>query len=214
MRGNNRASHVPRVREYRRGYAIATLHADSSDPRGLPMPADFAPSEQTTSAVRLRSTGAPHRSKGVFHTYRWRFSRGAVGRVDVGHVQLVIRLSRCPLLREPPWRGCSVPASRIAFRNACERVICRPHAHSRAPAALRRRLQGVVAGRAPLLQSGGAHGRELLARALRLGLRLLPESSLDRELAGAASAARRPIAFVVVVVVVTVVVVTVVSERT
>ena len=134
MRGNNRASHVPRVREYRRGYAIATLHAYSSDPRGLPMPADFAPSEQTTSAVRLRSTGAPHRSKGVFHTYRWRFSRGAVGRVDVGHVQLVIRLSRCPLLREPPWRGCSVPASRIAFRNACERVICRPHAHSRAPA--------------------------------------------------------------------------------
>ena len=65
-----------------------------------------------------------------------------------------------------------------------------------------------------MLQSGGAHGRELLARALRLGLRLLPESSLDRELAGAASAARRPIAFVVVVVVVTVVIVTVVSERT
>ena len=134
MRGNNRASHVPRVREYRRGYAIATLHAYSSDPRGLPMPADFAPSEQTTSAVRLRSTGAPHRSKGVFHTYRWRFSRGAVGRVDVGHVQLVIRLSRRPPLRELPWRGCSVPASRTAFRNACERVICRPHAHSRAPA--------------------------------------------------------------------------------
>ena len=39
----------------------------------------------------------------------------------------------------PPSPGaalgsCSVPASRIAFRNACERVICRPHAHSRAPA--------------------------------------------------------------------------------
>ena len=39
----------------------------------------------------------------------------------------------------PPSPGaalgsCSDPASRIAFRNACERVICRPHAHSRAPA--------------------------------------------------------------------------------
>ena len=134
VRGSNRASHIPRVRGSRRGYAMATLHAYSSDPRALLVLADFAPSEQTTAAVRLKSTGAPHRSKGAFHTYRWAFSPGAEGRVDVGHVQLVIRLSRRPPLRELPWRGCSVPASRTAFRNACERVICRSHAHSRAPA--------------------------------------------------------------------------------
>ena len=41
---------------------------------------------------------------------------------------------------ELPWRGSSVPASRTAFRNACARAICRPHARSRAPAR---------AGRAP-----------------------------------------------------------------
>ena len=134
VRGSNHASHIPRVRGYRRGYAMATLHAYSSDPRALLVLADFASAAPKTAAVRLRSTGAPHRSKGAFHTYRWAFSPGAEGRIDDGHVQLVIRLSRRPPLRELPWRGCSVPASRTAVRNACERVICRPHAHSRAPA--------------------------------------------------------------------------------
>ena len=41
VRVSDRASHIPRVRDYRRGYAMATLHAYSSDPRALLVLADF-----------------------------------------------------------------------------------------------------------------------------------------------------------------------------
>ena len=134
MRGSNRASHISRVRGYRRGYAMATLHAHSSDPRALLVLADFASTAPKTAAVRLRSTGAPHRSKGAFHTYRWAFPPPACGK-DRRRSRAVGDSAVSP----PPSPGaalgsCSVPASRIAFRNACERVICRPHAHPRAPA--------------------------------------------------------------------------------
>ena len=67
------------------------------------MPPDFPSTAPTTAAVRLPSTGAPHRSKGAFHTYRRTFPPQPVGRIDVGHVQLVIRLSRRPPLPELPW---------------------------------------------------------------------------------------------------------------
>ena len=80
VRDSNRASHIPRVRGYRRGYAMATLHAYSSDPRALLVLADFASAAPKTAAVRLRSTGAPHRSKGAFHTYRCAFPLPACGK--------------------------------------------------------------------------------------------------------------------------------------
>ena len=70
VRVSDRASHIPRVRDYRRGYAMATLHAYSSDPRALLVLADFASTAPTTAAVRPPFTGAPHRSKGAFHTHQ------------------------------------------------------------------------------------------------------------------------------------------------
>ena len=138
VRGSNRASYIPRVRGYRRGYAIATLYAYSSDPRALLVLADFASTAPKTAAVRLRSTGAPHRSKGAFHTYRWAFSPQPVGRIDVGHVQLVIRLSRRPPLPELPWavarilRVVSRSETRVSESSAGPTRTLEPQ-HARAP---------------------------------------------------------------------------------
>ena len=109
---------------------MATLHAYSSDPRALLVLADFASTAPTTAAVRLPSTGAPHRSKGAFHTHQWAFSHQAVGRVDVDHVQLVIRSSHRRLLRSCP--GAVLRFLRVVPRSET-RVRGRSAAPTRAP---------------------------------------------------------------------------------
>ena len=109
---------------------MATLHAYSSDPRALLVLADFASAAPKTAAVRLRSTGAPHRSKGAFHTHQWAFSQQAVGRVDVDHVQLVIRSSHRRLLRSCP--GAVLRFLRVVPRSET-RVRGRSAAPTRAP---------------------------------------------------------------------------------
>ena len=94
------------------------------------MPPDFPSTAPTTAAVRLPSTGAPRRSKGAFHVYRWAFSHQAVGRVDVDHVQLVIRSSHRRLLRSCP--GAVLRFLRVVPRSET-RVRGRSAAPTRAP---------------------------------------------------------------------------------
>ena len=90
------------------------------------MPPDFTSTAPTTAAVRLPFTGAPHRSKGAFHAYRWAFSHQAVGRVDVDHVQLVIRSSHRRLLR-------SCPGAVLRFLRVVPRSETRVRGRSAAP---------------------------------------------------------------------------------
>ena len=137
---NNRALYSQRVRDYRRGYAITISHVYSSDPGGIlcHQISRRQHRQQPPFVCDPRERPTVRRARSI--RIGGRFPPQPVGRIDVGHVQLVIRLSRRPPLPELPWRGCSVPASRTAFRNACARAICRPHARSRAPAR---------AGRAP-----------------------------------------------------------------
>ena len=94
------------------------------------MPPDFTSRGPTTATVRLPSTRAPHRSKGAFLAYRWAFSHQAVGRVDVDHVQLVIRSSHRRLLRSCP--GAVLRFLRVVPRSET-RVRGRSAAPTRAP---------------------------------------------------------------------------------
>ena len=137
VRGNNRAFYSPRVRDYRRGYAITISHVYSSDPGGI-LCHQILRRQHRQQPRFVMGSSTIHGSVPPFE--------GRVPYVSVGVPPPACgkdrRRSRAvgdSAVSPPPSPGaalgsCSVPASRIAFRNACERVICRPHAHPRAPA--------------------------------------------------------------------------------
>ena len=108
---------------------MALLHVYSSDP-GESCATRFCVDSTDNSRRSSTIHGSAPPFEGAFHVYRWAFSHQAVGRVDVDHVQLVIRSSHRRLLRSCP--GAVLRFLRVVPRSET-RVRGRSAAPTRAP---------------------------------------------------------------------------------